>query len=99
MLRRDLVFTRHVPLASYTTLFLSSAEGVMVDGITDLRLPRNGFVVSSKVYFGAFYCPCPSQYGLSCYHVHDACHAAFKRLRVDYLDLYFCHRPDPDSLV
>jgi aryl-alcohol dehydrogenase-like predicted oxidoreductase len=31
--------------------------------------------------------------------VHDACHAALKRLRVDYLDLYFCHRPDPDTPI
>ena len=29
----------------------------------------------------------------------DACHAALKRLRVDYLDLYYCHRPDPDTPI
>src|SRR3546814_5852119 len=39
------------------------------------------------------------QKGLSRKHVHDACHAALKRLRVDYLDLYYCHRPDPDTPV
>jgi aryl-alcohol dehydrogenase-like predicted oxidoreductase len=39
------------------------------------------------------------QRGLSRKHVHDACHGALKRLRVDYLDLYFCHRPDPDVPV
>ena len=33
------------------------------------------------------------QRGLSKKHVHDACHAALKRLQVDYLDLFFCHRP------
>jgi aryl-alcohol dehydrogenase-like predicted oxidoreductase len=31
--------------------------------------------------------------------VVDACHDALKRLRVDYLDLYFCHRPDPDTPI
>jgi aryl-alcohol dehydrogenase-like predicted oxidoreductase len=31
--------------------------------------------------------------------VTDAAHAALKRLRVDYLDLYFCHRPDIDTPV
>jgi aryl-alcohol dehydrogenase-like predicted oxidoreductase len=31
--------------------------------------------------------------------VIEACHAALRRLRVDYLDLYFCHRPDPDTPV
>src|SRR5690606_16187200 len=39
--------------------------------------------------------PRPMQKGLSRKHVHDACHGALQRLRVDYLDLYFCHRPDP----
>jgi voltage-dependent potassium channel beta subunit len=75
------------------------AERVMGDVIADLRLPRDGFAVSSKVFFGAVDDPLPMQRGLSRKHVHDACHDALKRLRVDYLDLYFCHRPDPDAPV
>ncbi|MDH5822956.1 aldo/keto reductase [Luteimonas sp. RD2P54] len=75
------------------------AERVMGDAIADLRLPRDGFCVSSKVFFGAADEPLPTQKGLSRKHVHDACHAALKRLRVDYLDLYFCHRPDPDTPI
>src|SRR3546814_2232217 len=39
------------------------------------------------------------QKGLSRKHVHVAGQAALKRLRVDYLDLYYCHRPDPDTPV
>ena len=76
-----------------------AAEQVMGDVIADLRLPRDGFVVSSKVYFGAIESPLPTQRGLSRKHVHDACHAALKRLRVDYLDLYYCHRPDADAPI
>src|SRR5690606_9588022 len=49
--------------------------------------------------FGAADRPRPTQKGLSRKHVHDACHDALRRLRVDYLDLYFCHRPDPDTPV
>ena len=75
------------------------AERVMGDVIADLRLPRDGYCVSSKVFFGAVDEPRPTQRGLSRKHVHDACHAALKRLRVDYLDLYFCHRPDPDTPI
>ena len=75
------------------------AERVMGDVIADLRLPRDGYCVSSKVFFGAVDKPRPTQKGLSRKHVHDACHAALKRLRVEYLDLYFCHRPDPDTPV
>jgi aryl-alcohol dehydrogenase-like predicted oxidoreductase len=29
----------------------------------------------------------------------EACHQAMERLQVDYLDLYFCHRPDPDTPI
>ena len=76
-----------------------AAERVMGDVIADLRLPRDGFAVSSKVMFGSAAEPLPMQKGLSRKHVHDACHAALERLRVDYLDLFFCHRPDPDVPV
>ena len=69
----------------------------MGDVIADLRLPRDGYCVSSKVFFGAAEDPRPTQRGLSRKHVVDACHAALQRLRVDYLDLYYCHRPDPDT--
>ncbi len=75
------------------------AEQVMGDVIADLRLPRDGYCVSSKVFFGAVESPAPTQRGLSRKHVTDACHAALKRLRVDYLDLYYCHRPDPDTPI
>lgn len=75
------------------------AERVMGDVIADLRLPRDGYCVSSKVFFGSAAEPRPTQRGLSRKHVTDACHAALKRLRVDYLDLYYCHRPDPDTPI
>ncbi|MFX8441090.1 aldo/keto reductase, partial [Acinetobacter baumannii] len=59
------------------------AERVMGDVIADLRLPRDGFCVSSKVFFGSAADPRPTQRGLSRKHVTDACHAALKRLRVE----------------
>ena len=75
------------------------AERVMGDVIADLRLPRDGYSVSSKVFFGSAHDPRPTQKGLSRKHVTDACHAALRRLRVDYLDLYYCHRPDPETPI
>lgn len=75
------------------------AERVMGDAIADLRLPRDGYAVSSKVMFGSVDMPRPMQRGLSRKHVRDACDAALRRLRVDYLDLYLCHRPDPDTPI
>src|SRR6185312_6068833 len=75
------------------------AEQVMGDVLADLRFPRDSYCVSSKVFFGAVDNPLPTQRGLSRKHVIEACHQALQRLRVDYLDLYFCHRPDPDTPV
>ena len=57
---------------------------------------RDTYCVSSKVFWGGAR---PTQRGLSRKHVHDACHAALARLQVDYLDLYFCHRPDLDTPI
>jgi voltage-dependent potassium channel beta subunit len=55
---------------------------------------RSSYLVSSKVYFG-WEDDKPNQTGLSRKHIVEACHDALRRLQVDYLDLYYCHRPDP----
>ncbi len=72
------------------------AEIVMGKILKRRKWPRDTFLVSSKVFWGG---DLPNQEGLSRKHVFEACHAALKRLRVDYLDLYFCHRPDPNTPV
>jgi voltage-dependent potassium channel beta subunit len=75
------------------------AEALMGDVLADLRFPRDSYCVSSKVFFGARANPLPTQRGLSRKHVIEACHQALQRLRVEHLDLYFCHRPDPDTPI
>lgn len=75
------------------------AETLMGDVLADLRFPRDSYCVSSKVFFGARANPLPTQRGLSRKHVIEACHQALQRLRVEHLDLYFCHRPDPETPV
>jgi voltage-dependent potassium channel beta subunit len=67
------------------------SEEVMGKILKESKWDRSTFLVSSKVFWGG---KKPNQSGLSRKHVVEACHAALKRLRVDYLDLYFCHRPD-----
>jgi len=57
---------------------------------------RDTYIVSSKVYWGG---DLPTQRGLHRKHIHDACHAALKRMQVDYLDLFFCHRPDLETPI
>jgi len=59
---------------------------------------RDSYIVSSKVFFGTGG-QWPTQKGLSRKHVFEACHQALKRLQVDYLDLYFCHRPDKSTPI
>ena len=81
------------------TYAAGEAERVMGDVLADLRFPRDAWCVSSKVFFGSVREPQPTQRGLSRKHVVEACHQALQRLRVDYLDLYFCHRPDPDTSI
>lgn len=76
-----------------------AAETLLGDVLADLRLPRDSFCVSSKAFFGAVPEPRPTQRGLSRKHLREACDAALRRLRVDYLDLFFCHRPDPQTPV
>ncbi|MBD5778012.1 aldo/keto reductase [Pelagicoccus sp. NFK12] len=72
------------------------SEEVMGSAIAKAGWARDTFVVSSKVFWGG---EKPNQVGLSKKHVIEACEAALKRLRVDYLDLYYCHRPDPDTPI
>ena len=61
---------------------------------------RSSFTVSSKVFFGIHGKDNkPNQKGLSRKHVIEACHEALQRLQVDYLDLYFCHRPDKNTPI
>lgn len=87
--------------------FFDNAEGyergqseiVMGQALKALGRPRDSYCVSSKVFFGTHPEPMPTQLGLSRKHVTEACHQALERLQVDYLDLYFCHRPDPDTPI
>lgn len=70
------------------------SEMVMGAILKKMGWTHDTFVVSSKVFWGG---KLPNQEGLSRKHVIEACHNALRRLQVDYLDLYFCHRHDPDT--
>jgi voltage-dependent potassium channel beta subunit len=72
------------------------AELVMGKILKKMKWDRSTYLVSSKVFWGGIL---PNQYGLSRKHIVEACHAALKRLQVDYLDLYFCHRPDRNTPI
>jgi voltage-dependent potassium channel beta subunit len=61
------------------------------------ELPRQALVLSSKAFFPTM--PGPNGRGLSRKHLLESVHASLKRLGTDYLDLYLCHRFDPDTPV
>lgn len=59
---------------------------------------RTSYVVSSKAFFGLYGKDNkPNQNGLSRKHLTEACNAALRRMQLDYLDLFYCHRPDPET--
>jgi len=74
------------------------SEEVMGNILSKKGWARDTYIVSSKVFFGAGG-KLPTQRGLHRKHVVEACEAALKRLKVDYLDLYFCHRPDKETPI
>jgi voltage-dependent potassium channel beta subunit len=73
-----------------------NAEVVMGNVIKKLGWPRESFVISSKVFWGG---EGPNDQGLSRKHIYEACNRSLRRLQLDYVDLYFCHRPDPNTSI
>jgi len=71
------------------------AEILMGRAIRDL--PREALVISSKVFSQTM--PGPNGRGLSRKHITESVNASLKRFGIEYLDLYFCHRYDPDTPV
>jgi len=73
-----------------------NAEIVMGNVIKKMGWRREDLVISSKVFWGG---EGPNDKGLSRKHIFEACKNSLKRLQLDYLDLYFCHRPDPNTPI
>lgn len=79
---------------------LGESEKMMGRVLKKKKWDRTSYVVSSKAFFG-----CrgkenkPNQHGLSRKHLIEACNEALQRLQVEYLDLYFCHRPDKNTPI
>jgi voltage-dependent potassium channel beta subunit len=71
------------------------AEVIMGKAIKDL--PRSALVISTKAFFPS--APGPNGRGLSRKHLFESVDASLRRLKIDYLDLFFCHRYDPDTPV
>lgn len=59
------------------------------------KYQRDSYVLATKVFFPMG--DGPNDRGLSRKHIKEQCDASLKRLGVDYIDLYQCHRYDPNT--
>jgi voltage-dependent potassium channel beta subunit len=79
---------------------LGESEKMMGRVLKKKKWERSSFVVSSKAFWGwRGKENKPNQTGCSRKHLLEACDEALQRLQVDYLDLYFCHRPDKNTPI
>jgi voltage-dependent potassium channel beta subunit len=72
------------------------AEEVMGAALKRAGWRRESYVVSTKIFWGG---KGPNDRGLSHKHVIEGTHAALRRLQLEYVDLCFCHRPDPETPI
>lgn len=76
------------------------SEEIMGRVLKGRKWDRTSYCISSKAFFGIHgKNNKPTQHGLSRKHLTEACNAALTRLQADYLDLFYCHRPDPETPV
>ena len=79
---------------------LGESEKMMGRVIKKKKWDRTSFTVSSKAFWGWRGAGNkPNQTGCSRKHLIEACNEALQRLQLDYLDLYFCHRPDKNTPI
>lgn len=100
----DLATTRRIVAAAIDrgVNFFDLADAYGPDGAAERTMGeilrehrRSALVISSKVFWPTG--PGPNDRGLGRKHVIESCEASLRRLGTDYLDLYFCHREDPET--
>ena len=74
------------------------SEEIMGHALKDLAWPRVSYIVSTKFYWGLK--EAPNQFHtLNRKYLHNAIDGSLKRFGLDYIDLVFCHRPDPNTPI
>lgn len=74
---------------------LGEAEKIVGEALS--KYPRDSYVLATKVFWPMG--DGPNDRGLSRKHVFEQLHASLKRLNTDYVDIYYCHRYDPETPV
>ena len=75
---------------------LGRAEEIMGSAIKQLNWSRDTYMIMTKTFWGG---DKPTQLGLHKKHIFDSCHASLKRLGIDYIDIFLCHRPDHNTPI
>jgi voltage-dependent potassium channel beta subunit len=79
---------------------LGESEKMMGRIIKKKKWDRTSFIISSKAFWGWRGNDAkPNQTGCSRKHLIEACNEALQRMQLDYLDLYYCHRPDKNTPI
>ena len=79
---------------------LGESEKMMGRVLKKKKWDRTSYTVSSKAFWGwRGKNNKPNQTGCSRKHLIEACNEALQRLQVDYLDMFFCHRPDKNTPI
>ncbi len=73
-----------------------NAEIVMGNVINKAGWRREDLVVSTKIFWGG---NGPNDRGLSHKHIIEGVNNSLRRLQMEYVDLVFCHRPDPETPI
>jgi voltage-dependent potassium channel beta subunit len=95
----DLAYDKGVNFFDNAEIYAKGeSEKVMGKILKNRDWSRDSYIVSSKAFFGDGG-KLPTQRGLNRKHLTEACEAALKRLQLDYLDLFFCHRPDKETPI
>ncbi|PLT28489.1 aldo/keto reductase family protein [Peribacillus deserti] len=88
----------HAGINSFDTANVyARGEAEKIVGEALRKYPRESYVLATKV-FGQMG-EGPNDKGLSRKHVFEQLHASLSRLQLDYVDIYYCHRFDPETPI
>jgi voltage-dependent potassium channel beta subunit len=74
------------------------SETIMGQVLKELQWPRQRYIVSTKFYWGLGKAP-NEKNTLNRKYLHHAIDASLKRFDLDFVDLVYCHRADPETPI
>jgi voltage-dependent potassium channel beta subunit len=75
------------------------SERIMGDAIAKLGWPRNSYVISTKLFWGINRGMVNMTDTLNRKYLLQGIEGSLERLGLDFVDLLYCHRPDPETPI